>query len=84
VWSGGPWLRLLLSDLKKSANASFTNAPQIAMIYAVMGDNDRAMHWLEKAYEERFNPRILVRSGFDPLRSDPHFEKLLRRIGLPE
>jgi TolB-like protein/DNA-binding winged helix-turn-helix (wHTH) protein/Tfp pilus assembly protein PilF len=73
----------LLSDLKKSSNASFTNAPHIAMIYASMGDNDQAMHWLERAYEERFNPSILLRSGFDPLRSDPRFEELMRRIGLP-
>jgi len=72
----------LLSDLKKSSNASFTNAAQIAMIYASMGDNDQAMHWLERAYEERFNPSILLRSGFDPLRSDPRFEDLMRRIGL--
>jgi len=74
----------LLSDLKKKSNPSFTNAPHIAMIYASMGDNDQAMHWLEKAYEERFNPSILLRSGFDPLRSDPRFEELRRRIGLPE
>jgi len=74
----------LLSDLKKSSKPSFTNAPHIAMIYASMGDNDQAMHWLEKAYEERFNPSILLRSGFDPLRSDPRFEELRRRIGLPE
>ena len=83
MWSGGPWLRLLLSDLKKSANASFTNAPQIAMIYASMGDSDQAMYWLERAYKERFNPSVLLRSGFDPLRSDPRFEDLMRRIGLP-
>ena len=73
----------LLSDLKKSSTTSFTNAPQIAMIYASMGDNDLAMHWLERAYEERFNPSILLRSGFDPLRSNPRFEELMRRIGLP-
>jgi len=73
----------LLSDLKKSSNPSFTNAPHIAMIYASMGDNDQAMHWLERAYAERFNPSILLRSGFDPLRSDPRFEELMRRIGLP-
>jgi len=72
----------LLSDLKKGSNPSFTNAPHIAMIYASMGDNDQAMHWLEKAYQERFNPSILLRSGFDPLRSDPRFEELMRRIGL--
>jgi TolB-like protein/DNA-binding winged helix-turn-helix (wHTH) protein/Flp pilus assembly protein TadD len=74
----------LLNDLKKSSNASFTNAPHIAMIYVSMGDNVQAMHWLERAYEERFNPSILLRSGFDPLRSDPRFEELKRRIGLPE
>jgi TolB-like protein/DNA-binding winged helix-turn-helix (wHTH) protein/Tfp pilus assembly protein PilF len=74
----------LLNDLKKRSTASFTNAPQIAMIYASMGDNDQAMHWLERAYEERFNPSILPRSGFDPLRSDPRFKDLMRRIGLPE
>jgi len=73
----------LLSDLKKSSNVGLANAPQIAMIYASMGDNDQAMHWLERAYGERFNPSILLRSGFDPLRSDPRFEELLRRIGLP-
>jgi TolB-like protein/DNA-binding winged helix-turn-helix (wHTH) protein/Tfp pilus assembly protein PilF len=73
----------LLGDLEESSSASLANAPQIAMIYASMGDNDQAMHWLEKAYEERFNPSILLRSGFDPLRSNPRFEELMRRIGLP-
>jgi TolB-like protein/DNA-binding winged helix-turn-helix (wHTH) protein/Tfp pilus assembly protein PilF len=74
----------LLSDRKKSSNPSFTNAPHIAMIYASMGENDQAMHWLERAYKERFNPSILLRSGFDPLRSEPRFEDLMRRIGLHE
>jgi len=74
----------LLNDLKKRSTAGFTNGPQIAMIYASMGDNDQAMHWLERAYEERFNPSILLRSGFDPLRSDPRFKDLMRRIGLPD
>jgi TolB-like protein/DNA-binding winged helix-turn-helix (wHTH) protein/Tfp pilus assembly protein PilF len=73
----------LLSDLEKSSNANYSNAPQIAMIYASMGDNEQAVHWLERAYEERFNPSILLRSGFDPLRSDPRFQDLVRRIGLP-
>jgi len=73
----------LQSDLEKGSNTSFTNAPQIAMIYASMGDSDQAMYWLERAYKERFNPSVLLRSGFDPLRSDPRFEDLMRRIGLP-
>jgi hypothetical protein len=41
------------------------------------------MKWLEKAYDERVNPSILVRPAFDPLRSDPRFQNLVHRIGLP-
>ena len=73
----------LLSDLKNSSNRSYSDASEIAVIYAALGDRDQAMNWLEKGFEERFNPGVLSRPGFDPLRSDPRFQDLLRRIGLP-
>ncbi|HWY21557.1 MAG TPA: tetratricopeptide repeat protein [Candidatus Acidoferrum sp.] len=73
----------LLGDLKKRSNSGYSNAAEIAMIYASLGDADQAMTWLEKGFEERFNPGVLLRPGFDPLRSDPRFQNLLRRIGLP-
>jgi tetratricopeptide (TPR) repeat protein len=73
----------LLSDLKKRSNPSLSYSSEIAVIYVALGDRDQAMDWLEKAYEERFNPSVLLRPGFDPLRSDPRFQNLLRRIGLP-
>jgi len=73
----------ILSDLKKRSSPSASHASEIAMIYVALGDADQAMSWLEKAYEERFNPSVLLRPGFDPLRSNPHFQDLLRRIGLP-
>ena len=44
---------------------------------------NQAMNWIEKGYEERFNPGVLLRPGFDSLRSDPRFQDLVRRIGLP-
>jgi tetratricopeptide (TPR) repeat protein len=73
----------LLSDLKKRSNPGYSNASEIAMIYASLGDTDQAMSWLEKGYEERFNPGVLLRPGFDPLRSDSRFQNLVHRIGLP-
>jgi len=73
----------LLNDLKKRSTPGYPHASEIAMIYAALGDKDQAMTWLEKGYEERFNPGVLLRPGFDPLRSDSRFQDLVRRIGLP-
>jgi Flp pilus assembly protein TadD len=73
----------LLSDLEKRSNSSYSHASEIAEIYLALGDTDQAMNWLEKCFKERFNPSVLMRPGFDPLRSDPRFKDLLRRIGLP-
>ncbi|HEV2964227.1 MAG TPA: tetratricopeptide repeat protein, partial [Candidatus Angelobacter sp.] len=74
----------LLSELKKRSSPGYSNASEIAIIYASLGDTDQAMNWLEKGYEERFNPGVLLRPGFDPLRSDSRFQNLVHRIGLPE
>jgi len=73
----------LLNELKKRASPGYSNAAEISMIYASFGDMDQAMNWLEKGYEERFNPGVLLRPGFDPLRSDSRFQSLVHRIGLP-
>jgi len=54
--------------------------------YAELGLKDKAFEWLDKAIELR-NPNmefINVDERFVPLRSDPRFGDLLRRIGLPE
>jgi TolB-like protein/DNA-binding winged helix-turn-helix (wHTH) protein/Flp pilus assembly protein TadD len=74
----------LLNDLKKSSASGDPHSAEIAMIYAALGNDDQAMAWLEKSYEERFNPGVLLRPGFDPLRSDTRFQDLVRRIGLPQ
>jgi len=74
----------ILNDLKKRSTSGSSNASEIAAIYAALGDKDEAMSWVEKGYEERFNPGVLTRPGFDPLRSDPRFQDSLRRIGLPQ
>jgi TolB-like protein/DNA-binding winged helix-turn-helix (wHTH) protein/Flp pilus assembly protein TadD len=73
----------ILNDLKNRSPQAFSNAPEIAMVYVGLGEKDQAMAWLEKGYAERFSPWVLMRPCFDPLRSDPGFQDLLRRIGLP-
>ena len=74
----------LLTDLKRRSSPGYSNAVEIAVIYAALGDADQAMNWLEKGYEERFNPGVLLRPGFDPLRSDKRFQDMVRRLHLPE
>jgi len=73
----------LLNDLKKRSSSTYAHATAIAMIYTALDDKDQAMASLEKGYEERFNPGVLLRPCFDPLRSDPRFQNLVRRVGLP-
>jgi TolB-like protein/DNA-binding winged helix-turn-helix (wHTH) protein/Tfp pilus assembly protein PilF len=72
-----------LNDMKNRSPQAFSNAPEIAMVYVGLDQKDQAMAWLEKGYTERFSPWVLMRPCFDPLRSDPRFEDLVRRIGLP-
>jgi TolB-like protein/DNA-binding winged helix-turn-helix (wHTH) protein/Tfp pilus assembly protein PilF len=72
----------ILNDLKNRSHDAFSNAPEIAMVYVGLDEKDQAMDWLEKAYAERFNPGVLIRPCFDPLRSDSRFQDLLRRVGL--
>jgi len=56
----------------------------VAKAYSGAGEIDLAFEWLERAFEER-RPQILhvvAYPQFDPLRSDPRYEDLLRRIGI--
>jgi tetratricopeptide (TPR) repeat protein len=73
----------IASDLESKNDQNPSAQANIALIYVGLGDNDQAFLWLSKAYDARFNPSILLRPAFDPVRSDPRFKNLLRRIGLP-
>jgi tetratricopeptide (TPR) repeat protein len=73
----------ILNELKDRSKHEFLNPSEIALIYVGLDQKDQAMVWLEKAYDGRFDPVVLTWPVFDPLRSDPRFQDLVRRIGLP-
>ena len=56
----------------------------IGSIYGFLGDKDRAFAWLEKAYQAKDGMDQLSDPMWDPVRSDPRFKDLLRRVGLPQ
>ena len=75
--------RKIAKELESANDQNPSAEANIALIYVGLGDQDQAMIWLNKAYDARFNPSILLRPFFDPVRTDPRFMDLLSRIGLP-
>jgi tetratricopeptide (TPR) repeat protein len=73
----------LLNAMKTRPYHGDPPAADIAMVYASLGDMNQAMTWLDKAHDARCNPGVLLRRGFDPLRSNSRFQELLHRSGLP-
>ena len=75
----------MIEELKAASQQSFVPAFFVALVYAGLEVKDQAFTWLEKAYEERFNrlAYLKVEALWDPLRSDPRFADLLRRVGIP-
>jgi TolB-like protein/Tfp pilus assembly protein PilF len=73
----------IVNNLEARSQQNPSADANVALVYVGLGEPDRAMLWLNKAYDARFNPSILLRPAFDPLRSNPQFEALRRRVGLP-
>ncbi|MEE9279252.1 MAG: winged helix-turn-helix domain-containing protein [Myxococcota bacterium] len=85
-WTKGGWegsVRAWLEAAKMDDHSPFA----IAALHTLLGESDDAFAWLERAYCER-EPIMVVHLPIspllDPLRLDPRFRDLLRRIGLPE
>ncbi len=66
--------------------AGYISAYNIAALYADLGDKDQAFRWLNTAYQERNPDMEGLKTDFllDPLRSDPRFAELVRKVGLPQ
>ncbi len=71
--------------LKMGSKNDLSMAVHLAVIYATLGDADRALEWLQTAYQRHSHVVAFIKCepAFDSLRSDPRFQDLLRRIGLP-
>jgi len=79
--------RRILGELQELSRKKYVPADSIAIIYIGLGDKNRALEWLEKAREESCAGSILllkVAPWLDPLRSDPRFQDLLRRMNFPK
>ena len=77
--------RKILADLQHLAQSRYVSALYFAGVYTGLGDNKRALDWLEKAYREH-NDRLVylnVDPVADPLRSEPRFHDLMTRLHLP-
>jgi adenylate cyclase len=76
----------VFEELKELSNQRHVPSYYFAIVYVGLNDKDEAFAWLEKAYEERDGslPMLKVNPSLDPLRSDPRFADLVRRVGLPQ
>ena len=74
----------VLDQMKKSSPPHLPNY-SIAMVYATLADKAQTVSWLKKGYEEHNDDMIYMKIEpvFDPVRSDPRFQDLIRRIGFP-
>jgi TolB-like protein/DNA-binding winged helix-turn-helix (wHTH) protein/Tfp pilus assembly protein PilF len=78
--------RKILNEASREPNSKHHAALDIARGYVALGDKKEAFAWLERAYSAHERDLIFLRrmDDFDPIRSDPRFEDLLRRIGMPQ
>jgi TolB-like protein/Tfp pilus assembly protein PilF len=74
----------LAEAFQSAAKKRYIPPTYLGMLFAGLGDKDKAMAWLEKAFEERADGLtwLNVEPMLDEVRSDPRFEKLIRKIGL--
>jgi tetratricopeptide (TPR) repeat protein len=74
----------LLRELEALSRRERVSQVYFARIYVGLGDRERALSWLQNAYDEHSDHvlAIGVDPAYDPLRSDPRFVKMLRGIGL--
>ena len=74
----------MLAKLERASRTRYVPALYFAAVYTGLGDNDQTFHWLEKAFTEQDDRLVYlgVDPMADPLRGDPRFQQLMKRLGL--
>jgi tetratricopeptide (TPR) repeat protein len=74
----------LIEEAKELSRRQYVSPVSLAQAYIGLGDKDQAFAWLNKAFEERDTvmTSLRVEPAFDPIRSDPRFTALLKRMRL--
>lgn len=74
----------VLAELESLAEEKYVDPTLLALVHTALGNHDAAFDMLERAYETRSSwlPIVNIDPRVDPLRDDPRFDDLLRRIGL--
>jgi TolB-like protein/Tfp pilus assembly protein PilF len=78
--------RRILANLQQLYQQGIVPAASLATLHGALGESNEAFVWLEKAYQERDPQLTYLKAGrrFEPLRQDPRFGQLVRRVGLPD
>ncbi len=76
--------RLALAKLGDFSRIHPVDVSAFAVAYLGMGDKNETLAWLEKAYAQHSNTMTTLKVDpiFDPIRGDPRFQDLVRRVGL--
>jgi TolB-like protein/Tfp pilus assembly protein PilF len=74
----------VLAELKNRQKDGYVPAAAFVHAYLGLDENEEAFNWLEQAYKEQSKILLFIKVHpyFDPLRSDPRFVDLVRRVGL--
>ena len=74
----------LLEELKRRRQKGYVPAGAFVNAYLGLGEKEQTFAWLERAYQEQSNilQFLKVHPFFDPIRGDPRFADLVRRVGL--
>lgn len=76
--------RFALEQLERISRSQVVDPVSFAMAYIGMDDKEKALAWLQRAYQWHSGAltALKVDPTYDPLRSDPRFQALVRRVGL--